>query len=264
MKRSLCLLAAWLLPAAGAQAAAPALVPIQGVLTDSDGLALDAELEVCFSLFASESDGESLWTETQHVVFEDGLFTAYLGVEQPLDLALFRDQGELWLELELGGERLSPRLQLGSAAYAGFAEHSGHARTCDLAADAGYTAGEGIDISAEKVISSTAVPPGFVPLVSHDGSGVFYVGPNLAEKTVAEAHDVYMTWHYTCTARIVDGELQLQATCYNSPYQCDSGWVAGTHAACSYYSAQCTCTLGYNSVLLRCGTDVVASGPLLE
>ena len=74
-----------------AQAAAPQLVPVQGVLTDSTDAPIDATVTAIFSLYTSETGGTALWTETQSVLVEDGLFTAYMGDVTTLDLLLFND-----------------------------------------------------------------------------------------------------------------------------------------------------------------------------
>ena len=83
----------FLMAAPVAHAAAPQLVPVQGVLTDTMGAPIDTTVTAVFSIYTTEVGGTALWTETQSVLVEDGLFTAYLGDVTTLDLVTFRDNG---------------------------------------------------------------------------------------------------------------------------------------------------------------------------
>ncbi|MBN2493044.1 MAG: hypothetical protein JXR96_00530 [Deltaproteobacteria bacterium] len=146
MKRSSMLCSAVAIAAAlgsgEALAGAPELIPIQGVLTDASGAPLEGPVELHLALYAAESGGEALWSETQSITVASGLFAVYLGAETRLDLALFRDHEALWLGLRVGAGAEGARIRLGSAPYAGLAAH------------ASYTAGSGISISAGNVIAS--------------------------------------------------------------------------------------------------------------
>jgi len=116
-----------------ARAAAPQLVPVQGVLLDSTGAAIDGDVTAVFSIYTSEVGGTALWSETQSVLVEDGLFTAYLGDVTTLDLTLFRDNGELWLGIQIESDAEMDRVLLGSNPFAGYAEHCGSAPAPDFA-----------------------------------------------------------------------------------------------------------------------------------
>jgi hypothetical protein len=111
-----------------AHAAAPPLLPLQGVLTDADGVPLAAAVSLRFSLHTAETAGSEVWYETQSVTPVDGLFAAYLGqgTGSTMTLATFRDQGELWLEVKVGNDEPMARVRLASVAYAGFAEYCGN------------------------------------------------------------------------------------------------------------------------------------------
>ncbi len=115
-----------------AQAAAPQLVPVQGVLTDSAGDPIDSTVTAVFSIYTSEVGGTALWTETQSVLVEDGLFTAYMGDVTTLDLTLFRDNGNLWLGIQIGSDAEMDRVLLGSNPFAGYAEWCGNHPTPDF------------------------------------------------------------------------------------------------------------------------------------
>jgi hypothetical protein len=109
-----------------ADAAAPAYIPLQGVLTDENGTPLNESVDIRFTIYDAETGGTALWTEQQSVLVEDGLFTVYLGQDQPLDLSIFRDNGDLWLGTRVGADQEMPTVFLGSAPFSGFAEHCGN------------------------------------------------------------------------------------------------------------------------------------------
>lgn len=114
-----------LLGSATAMADPPAQVPVQGYLTDSQGVPLDDQTAITVKVFDAESGGSALHSEQLTVSPQAGSFTAHLGTNQPLDLAIFRDNDNLWLEVAVEGEVLEPRLRIATAPYAaaaGFAE----------------------------------------------------------------------------------------------------------------------------------------------
>ncbi|MBI5479544.1 MAG: collagen-like protein, partial [Deltaproteobacteria bacterium] len=65
--------------AATAHAAAPQIIPLQGVLTDASGTPISTAVVVQFYLYPAQTGGSALWTETQTITPQDGLFVAYLG-----------------------------------------------------------------------------------------------------------------------------------------------------------------------------------------
>jgi len=141
--------------AAPARAEAPALVPIQGFLTDAAGTPIDGPTEMTFSLYTTAAGTTPIYRETQSVMVEDGYFTAYIGDVTPLGLAVFRDQGMLYVGVRVGDDpELLPRALLGSVPFAGFAQYAGEmpfARLTDVPAglsdgddDTRYGAGPGL------------------------------------------------------------------------------------------------------------------------
>ena len=126
------------LAAAGAaRADAPALLPVQGVLTEADGTPVAGDADLRFALYASALGGTALWSETQTVLVEDGLFTVYLGTLEPLDLALFRDHDALFLGVAVDAEPELDRFEIGSTGFAAFAQYAGTAAHADDAATLG-------------------------------------------------------------------------------------------------------------------------------
>jgi hypothetical protein len=112
---------------------APAVIPLQGFLADRDGEPVEGPHRLTFILYDAESDGAALYTDDRRSVEIDrGQFWVYLGSDDgaPLDLALFREHGELWLEVTIDGKDvIQPRIALGSVPYAAFAQSCGEAAT---------------------------------------------------------------------------------------------------------------------------------------
>jgi hypothetical protein len=147
------------LAAAGpARAAAPALIPLQGVLTDASSVPINTTVSVVFALYDVETSGTALWTETQNVSVQNGLFVAYLGQVQALALSLFRDHGTLWLGVTVGVDSEMARVKLGSAPYAGYAEYCGNVPA--------YTAGDGL------LLATNAFSANFTTTGGENGTAV--------------------------------------------------------------------------------------------
>ena len=139
-----------------ALAQSPAMIPIQGVLTDDAGAPLDGDKTMQFSLYAADLGGSLLYTETQTVPVAAGLFSIYLGDIAALDLSLFRDN-QVWLGVSIdGGVELSPRVQFATAPYAAYAAYAGDATTVGGVGASDIvraTVGTGISIDASNQIS---------------------------------------------------------------------------------------------------------------
>jgi hypothetical protein len=130
MRKILFAITATVLATAGtARADAPAYLPIQGILADAEGVPVDGDVEVRFGLYTADMGGTALWTETQTVSVEDGLFGAYLGDITPIDLALFRDNGTIYLGLAVETDAEMPRFQIATTGFAAFAQYAGDAAT---------------------------------------------------------------------------------------------------------------------------------------
>jgi len=103
----------------GAEAIAiPQLLSYQGRLTDTLGVPVaDTLYAIRFRLYAVPSGGTQFWEETQDVRTKGGLFSVLLGSVTPIGTV--PDAGTLYLGMAVeGGAELSPRLRIGSAAYA--------------------------------------------------------------------------------------------------------------------------------------------------
>ncbi|MBN2494265.1 MAG: hypothetical protein JXR96_06730 [Deltaproteobacteria bacterium] len=138
-----CLCAWVVLGALESLAAAPPYLPVQGVLTDTEGEPIDGSIEIRFALYDTDTGGQALWSETQTVLVEGGLFSVYLGMQSQLDLSLFKAHELIWLGIQVAGGEEMARVFLGTIPFSGYAEH------------ASYQAGEGIQLSIGNVITST-------------------------------------------------------------------------------------------------------------
>ncbi len=112
--------------------AAPRVLNYQGYLADTLGSPLDDTLDMTFSIYDAETDGNELWTETQSsILIERGVFSVLLGGVSEIPDTVFTQGSERWLELILETtDTLSPRTRITAVAYA---YTSTHADTADYA-----------------------------------------------------------------------------------------------------------------------------------
>lgn len=125
------------LPAAGSEP--PPLLNYQGVLRDASEAPLDGDHDMVFRFWSHETAGDEILVDTHDtlgghpVTVSGGLFNAVLGGGVVSDGSgpggfltlkhVFRDYGDVWLEVEVDGEILAPRVQVLSAGYAVNADH---------------------------------------------------------------------------------------------------------------------------------------------
>lgn len=101
--------------------AAPKLVPTfshQGRLLDETGNPVaDGSYDVLYSIYNVETGGTAVYTDTQSISVEDGLFTTSLGgLTESIEPTVFSQPA--WLEISIEGETLTPRQSLQGAPYA--------------------------------------------------------------------------------------------------------------------------------------------------
>ena len=117
---------------------APALIPIHGYLVRADGEPVEGAHQISVILYASETGTDDIHAENFSVDVSQGHFVVYLGTgkDAAIDLAMFREQSEVWAEVVIdGSEIIKPRIQLATTPFAGFAQYCAAA---DQAADAGH------------------------------------------------------------------------------------------------------------------------------
>lgn len=145
-----------LLPSAWASSPPPDLVNYQGVLRNADGTPFDGTVDMVLRFFTAEIAGDELLVDSHEqagsggVAVSDSLFNVALGSGTLVDgsgpgvfdsLAdVFSDNTEVWLQVEINGEELTPRTRIVAAAYALSAEN---ARSLE-----GKAAAEFLDTSA--------------------------------------------------------------------------------------------------------------------
>lgn len=108
-----------------AQNAAPAwptapTINYQGRLADSGGTPINDTLAMQFALYDSDGAGTLLWGPETHatVPVSDGLFSVGLGSQTAGGIPTSVLSGDVWLEITVDGETLSPREQLRAVPYA--------------------------------------------------------------------------------------------------------------------------------------------------
>lgn len=123
------------------KASVPMMITYQGRVFGQEQLPLSGEnVNMSFSLFDAEEGGNCLWTymgacdPDEDPVVEDidevpvtlfnSRFLVNLGEEEPLSADLFSENSELYLEVSVGGEVLTPRRKLTASPYAMHADNA--------------------------------------------------------------------------------------------------------------------------------------------
>ena len=97
-------------------AQAPDSLSFQGYLTDNLGNPLDSTgVMTVFTLYKGST---AVWTETQSVSVDSGIFNVYLGAVTPMDAVAFNQPIDLGIKLVGEGSEMSPRTPLAASAYA--------------------------------------------------------------------------------------------------------------------------------------------------
>ncbi len=112
-------LAVMALAASLALADIPQLINYQGRILDASGSTVpDGNYDISFSIYDAATGGEMKWSEIQgSVPVTDGFFSTVLGSVTPLSDTVFGGS-ERYLEIGIGGEAISPRIQFTSGGYA--------------------------------------------------------------------------------------------------------------------------------------------------
>ncbi len=148
--------------AAASLATVPGTISYQGLLEETGGTSLpDGDYSVTFRIYDDAAGGTVLWSETQVVALEDGVFSAQLGSATPLTLAF---DIPYWISLQVGAEPELTRLAFTSTPYAFRA----------VVADSLAGGGGGGDITA--VIASNGLTGG---AASGDATLTVGAGPGL-------------------------------------------------------------------------------------
>jgi hypothetical protein len=97
----------------------PLLINYQGHLTNplTGDPVPDANYQMVFTIYDAATEGSPVWTETQTVAVQDGLFCVMLGEVNPLPATVFAAEAR-WLGVKVAAdEEMTPRQRIGSVAY---------------------------------------------------------------------------------------------------------------------------------------------------
>ncbi len=95
------------------------MINYQGRLTDDVGAPITGDtVSVTFSIYAGDTATVALWTETQPVDVDNGIYSVALGAVNPISDDLF-NAADRWLGVKVRTDpEMTPRAQLTSVAYA--------------------------------------------------------------------------------------------------------------------------------------------------
>ncbi|MBN2542536.1 hypothetical protein JXI42_06685 [bacterium] len=97
--------------------AVPRLIPYQGKLTNTAGVAINGTRNIQFAIYRTPTAGPGIWNETHwNVQVTNGLFDVVLGSVSPMNLDLA--DGPYYLQVAVNGDALIPRQQLLTEFYA--------------------------------------------------------------------------------------------------------------------------------------------------
>ena len=90
----------------------------QARLLDSYGRRVNDTVDLSFKIYDAVADGNLLWSETHSgVTVQDGVYSVILGSQTPIPAVVFA-QNNVYLELGINSQTMSPRQQMTAAAYA--------------------------------------------------------------------------------------------------------------------------------------------------
>ena len=102
--------------------ATPNQINYQGRLVDAAGNPISGSTTLIFRIFDAPTSGSPVWTETQTLSLDNGIFNASLGSQTNLPPSVFSSDTR-YLEVQISGDAapMSPRTQLLSVPYAIYA-----------------------------------------------------------------------------------------------------------------------------------------------
>lgn len=102
----------------GYVSAVPGQIGYQGILQDSSGNPLNGSYSVTFTIYDAASGGTNLWTETQSLTVEAGLYNIQLGSSTALSSSVFNGSTR-YLGIKVGTDsEMTPRVVLVTVPYA--------------------------------------------------------------------------------------------------------------------------------------------------
>ena len=92
--------------------AAPGTLPITGYLTDALGVPVDGPQPTTFRLYADDGDATADWSEVATITYDQGRFSAQLGLVTALDMDLFVTDDTRVMSLQVQGDSESDRVDI--------------------------------------------------------------------------------------------------------------------------------------------------------
>jgi hypothetical protein len=166
--------------AATAPTAVPALVPYSGAARDAKGQPLAGEASATFLVYKDQQGGEPLFAESQTVSFDDaGRYKVQLGASSPNGLPsdLFASGEARWLEVQIAGQPVEPRVLLASVPYA--------LKAADAATLGGLPASA--YALAAQVAASPAISPNAASAVTTTGGVAGYLAEFSGASTIVDS-----------------------------------------------------------------------------
>jgi len=100
-------------------AQAPQLLNYQGKLSTTSGSPATSPYTMTFTIYSSATGTTPLWTETQTVTVDKGIFNVLLGSARPFSDTLFTGTGDWYLGVKVGTDpEMTPRFRLLSVPFA--------------------------------------------------------------------------------------------------------------------------------------------------
>ena len=124
-----------------AQGDIPHLLNFQGYLVDGQG-PVTGEYEATFSIYDAPTGGSPIWSESNSLAVENGLYSLNLGETNPIDVSVF-EGGDRWIGVQIAGQpEMAPRYKQTSVPYSYQAEYSDSSR---IVSDDAVTSGKILD-----------------------------------------------------------------------------------------------------------------------
>ncbi|MEM6996497.1 MAG: hypothetical protein AAF721_38690 [Myxococcota bacterium] len=204
------LVAAMMLPPSSARSEVPGSLTHQGRLFDNFGDPITGTLDLTFTIYDAPGAGAAeLWSEVISVDFDEGYYSAELGLGEPIDVPLVFDGSTRFLGVAVEGDaEMTPRATVGSVPYALVAQDANgdiHPTSVEI---------EGVGPVIDSAGAWVGPPTGVIASVTASGGGqnvsetLDFLAPT-ATVTVGTGERVVMTSFKTLGSTAAGGGIGL-------------------------------------------------------